>query len=190
MGTTHRTVLLAALAVAAIAAGACKKRESASGPAAEPEPSPASPQAAPAPAADAGAEAEADADSAERQCFVALKRPWGTAVRSFRGVGTREQILRQAQLKACGEIGVVEATCTEDLFEKSYEGCVGDPQPVHVAGSGTDETAAAIRSAIAAQADAGAATPAADLDSGIEAEPSDAGGPPPSPGADDAPLLM
>jgi len=87
----------------------------------------------------------------ERQCFVALKRSWGTALRSVRTVGTREEVIRQAQLKACAEIGVVEETCTDDLFNMDLAGCVGDPREPRAASGNSAEAAAAIQQAIQAQ---------------------------------------
>ncbi|MDI7268791.1 MAG: hypothetical protein QME96_12435 [Myxococcota bacterium] len=102
-------------------------------------------------------EAYAPADAGEiRNCRAALVRQWGLAVRSAEGTGTREDVIRLAQLKLCAEHGIVEADCTADLFDGNLEGCVGDPRPEEPADPGLARTAAAVGAAAAsAHADAG-----------------------------------
>ncbi len=74
-----------------------------------------------------------------RRCRVALRRPdWGPGggmgsmqfkLRTFRGRGTRAEVLKLARESICREDGIPPERCTEDLFLSDYEWCDGDPTP-------------------------------------------------------------
>ncbi|MBI5490551.1 MAG: hypothetical protein HY905_24670 [Deltaproteobacteria bacterium] len=80
-------------------------------------------------------------DPTLRACRVALHTGWGPAagplsglplmMRTYRAHGTREEVLRIAKEKICGEAAVPLEQCTDDKFEKSMERCDGDPRPAH-----------------------------------------------------------
>ncbi|MBN1774404.1 MAG: hypothetical protein JXB32_24305 [Deltaproteobacteria bacterium] len=77
-----------------------------------------------------------------RRCRVALRRPdWGPGtgplegvplkLRTFRGRGTRAEVLKLAHESICREDGVPPEQCTDGLFVPEYEWCDGDPVPEH-----------------------------------------------------------
>lgn len=75
-----------------------------------------------------------------RRCRVALRRPdWGPStgpmaqvpfqLRTFRGRGTRAEVLKMARDSICRENGIPPDRCTDERFVLQYEWCDGDPVP-------------------------------------------------------------
>ena len=126
-----------------------------------------------------------------RRCRVALRRPdWGPGggmgsmqfkLRTFRGRGTRAEVLKLARESICREDGIPPDRCTDELFLSDYEWCDGDPTPERHPSPEIQEMADRIRAgAVGDQpvpiglpppADAGAAEPSSDAPPPGAAEP-------------------
>jgi len=129
-------------------------------------------------------------DPTLRACRVALSQPgWGPGgqlapmqlkLRTVRSHGTREEVLRFAQVQVCRDDGIPEDQCTPDRFLKQWEFCDGDPRPVRPPPSPEVEALAErIRSGV----------PAPGADAGTDAAPGPADGAMPPYAPDGAPMI-
>ena len=104
------------------------------------EPDAATPSETPASGAAPTSSPSEPADAGEGQeiaCRVALLHPergrtgplagLPMAIRTTHAVGTREEVLKLAKMRACAGVGIPADRCEDGLFDPSFKWCEGDP---------------------------------------------------------------